>query len=198
MAFQDNTFSMPSHLYIYFHILFLTMITLQMKSLMMKGLNRDWNWVLHPPGVVWYDWLSGWLADRRTVVKSELAYFGERQERTCHVSSADLETQKKSKGEGEKWAIKNVRGIAILLHALCVSIHAWLPYSLRSMRVSFVVFTVSQFSVFMCQGTDKLLTLLVRSWFLAWVLLDWVWICLWLFWEKLLSYTETPSATIIE
>lgn len=113
MAFQDNTFSMPSHLSIYFHILFLSMITLQMRSLMMKGLNQDWNWVLHPPGAVWYDWLSGWLADRRPVVKSELTCFGERQERTCHVSSAGLETQK-SKGKGEKWEIKNARGIAIL------------------------------------------------------------------------------------
>lgn len=35
------------------------------------------------------------------MVKSEPAYFGERPERTCHVSSADMETHKRKKGESE-------------------------------------------------------------------------------------------------
>lgn len=78
------------------------------------------------------DWVVGWLTDGLWW-KSELAYFGEKQERTCHVSSADLETHKTSKGEGEKRETENVRGIEILLYALCGRIHAWLPYGLSSM-----------------------------------------------------------------
>lgn len=61
----------------FFHILFLSVITLQIKWLTMKGLTQDLTLPLHSCRT------SGWLADRRAVVKPELAYFGEILERRC-------------------------------------------------------------------------------------------------------------------
>lgn len=108
--------SIPSHVR-FFHILFLPALALQMKSLTSNGLTPSRTWVLHScrTSVVW---LRGWMADRRPVVKSEMPCFGEKPERTCHVSFTGLETRRKSKiRERERRETSNLSGSS--LHVRC-------------------------------------------------------------------------------
>lgn len=129
-----------------------------------------------PAGRVWYDWLRGWMADRWPVVTSEMARFGERPERTCHVSFAGLETHRKTRIR-ERRETANLRERererpCIMCDALCESIHTWLPSGLsRASACAICCFhcsvPVALCSVFM-RGSDLLLSSLV--WFCFWLL----------------------------
>lgn len=149
MAFQQDTLTTPLHSYVFFHILLLSVITLQMKWLMMKGLTRCWTLPLHSwrTSVVWLtDGLDVWQTDCGEVWTGILLG-GERPERTCHVSSADMETHKRTEEQkrGEKERESEIREIEI--YALCAMwMHScmcalWLQR--YSELVSFAVFCPS-------------------------------------------------------
>lgn len=138
MAFQENMFSIPSH------VRFFSTFSSFLRS------RCKWNHLRRedsppagpgfciPAGLVWYDWLRGWTADRRPVVKSEMPCFGEKPERTCHVSFSGLETRRESKiRERERRETSNLRGSS--LHVRC-------PVWKRSRMIAFW----SQQSVCLC------------------------------------------------
>lgn len=153
MAFQQNTFTMPVHLYTFLHILFLSMIKLQMKWLMVKGLTQCWTLLLHScrTSVVW---LAGWLADRRDCGKNLIwLTLGKGRKELVMSPVLTWKAHKRNKGRRENKR-PNVREIEILLYALCWSIYACMPFGLSSVLVSFVVFrcVTSQFpsALYLC------------------------------------------------
>lgn len=91
MTFQQKAFTTPLYLYVFFYILFFSVITLQMKWLTMKRITQGWTLPLHSCRT------RSWPADRCTVVKPERAYFGETPEGTCHVYTADVQTHKRKR-----------------------------------------------------------------------------------------------------
>ena len=129
------------------------------------------------------DWLVGRLTDRlRSNLNWNTREGKKGPERTCHVSSADMETHERREeqrvggrtgGCGEQ--SETVRQIGISLYALCGGSHACAPHGLGSNLAhvtSPCCVPLAQRSVFMCAGTDLVLCSLVMSWFLAWALLE--------------------------
>lgn len=135
MTFQHSTFTIPLHLYVFFHILFLSMITLQTKWLMIKGLTQGWTLLLHScrTSVVWLtDWLAGWQTDCGKIWTG-LLWGKAGKNLSCLLRWHGNTRGKRNKGGREKRQTENVRGLEISLYALCGSIHACISYGLNSM-----------------------------------------------------------------
>ncbi len=193
MAFQQNTFTMPLRSYVFFHILFLSMITLQIKWLMMKGLTRGWTLLLHScrTSAVWLtDWLAGWQTDCGKIWTGLLWEKAGKNLSCLLCWHGNTQEERGIKGREKKrdTECERDRNLALCTmwkHSCMYALWSQQYVCLCHLLFSLCLVPVVRCSVFLCASTDLVLCSLVRSWFLAWVLLDWLWISLWLFREEL-------------
>lgn len=177
MTFQHNSFTLLLHFCLFFHILFRSMIALQMKWLMIKGLTRTWTPLLHScrTSVVWLtDWLAGWQQDCGKSWTGLL--WGEAGKNLSCLLHWHGNTQEERGIKGKKEKKKRHQecerdrnpALCTMWKNLCIYVFWFQQYAcLCHLLFPLCYVPVARCFAFKCASTYLELCSLVRSWFLA-------------------------------